>query len=72
MPEILANLKSHIYPLFKKIFDFQGLTMSIYVKNHAEFESANDSIDLYGKNRVHIDFSEKFKIQFFKNRAKNL
>ena len=48
MPEILANIKSHIYTLIKKIFDFQGLTMFIYTENHAQFECLNDFMNLHG------------------------
>ena len=56
MPEILANLKSHIYAYFQKILDFKGLTMSIYRENHAGFEFSNESIDLYGSNEVFVNF----------------
>ena len=34
-------------PLFKKIIDFQGLTMFIYPDNNAQFESLNDFVNLY-------------------------
>ncbi len=64
MPEILANIKSHIYPYFKKIFDFQGLTMFIYTENHAQFEFLNDFINLYGQIDVHIDFMKIRKNRF--------
>ena len=59
MPEILANIKSHIYPYLKKIFDFKGLTMFIYTENHTGFEFLNDSIELYDSHDVYIDFSKK-------------
>ena len=57
-PSYTRNTGQHkitYIPLFKKIFDFKGLTMFIYTENHAEFEFFNDSIELYGKNDVYID-----------------
>ena len=38
---------TYIYPYFKKIFDFKGLTMFIYTENHADIDFLNDAIELY-------------------------
>ena len=46
-PSYARNTGQHkitYIPLFKKIIDFQGLTMLIYTENHALFESLNDFI----------------------------
>ena len=66
-PSYARNTGQHkitYIPLFKKIFDFQGLTMFIYTENHAQFEFLNDFINVYGEIYVYIDFMKNLKNRF--------